>query len=594
MGTQGETDTPRRGCAVESPTRASAREGSRGHIDATVLVVDDTPSSLHLIGSWLRRAGHTVIEAATGAEGLAIARAAAEEGDGMGVAIVDVRLPDMSGFEVCEQIKDDPLTSSVPVIHVSAGAVTVGGRTQGLYRGADAYLIEPIDPAVLLATVQAALRYSQARRRAEHTATVLTALARATMLINAARTVEQLGNAMSTGAARITRGPAAAYVRDFDGRARRTVVTAHGAEPAQGSVPPSMFDTLLRFGGLGEGAGSTSVVVPGADWVRRMPDALLETPVHLVVCRTQVTRPPTALAVPAHSVRDTETAEALHELTRTGALAAEALRSYAEEHALALTLQRSFLPATLPDIPDADIAVRYLPASDQAAIGGDFYEAVALDEHRILIAIGDVAGHSLRAATIMGEVRHSLRAFASEGHPPHAILDRMNAMMLRFQPYEAATVCVLVFDPVHGDIEIANAGHLPPLVLTEDGATRYLAVHGPLLGLGLPRPDTTHVRLAAGDTLVLYTDGLIEERHSDLDTGMARLRTETTLAWAAHTDPEQLADHLLAALGGDKRDDIALLILRRRSTARPAFEDDTPTDATLGADRRTPASPSGG
>ncbi|MYV98739.1 SpoIIE family protein phosphatase [Streptomyces sp. SID3343] len=547
-------------------------EAVRGRRSASVLVVDDTPTNLYIIGSWLRRAGHTVIEASTGAQGLTVARSAFEEGDGIDVAIVDVRLPDMSGFEVCEQIKNDPLTASVPVIHVSAHAITVDDRAQGLYRGADAYLIEPIDPEVLLATVQAALRYSHARREAEHTAAVLTSLARATMLINAARDVVGLGDAMATGAARITRSPAAAYVRDLDGRARRTVVPGREAEPVQWSVPPSMFDVLLRLAGLGDAAatGTTSVVVPWAQWDLRMPNSLMETDVHLVVSRTHVTRPPTVLAVPAPAVRKPEQAEALRELARTGALAAEALRSYAEEHALALTLQRSFLPAILPDIDDVDVAVRYVPASDQAEIGGDFYEAVALDDRRILVAIGDVAGHSLRAATIMGEVRHSLRAFASEGHPPHAVLDRLNAMMLRFQPYETVTVCVLIFDQHTGDMRIANAGHLPPLVVDESGASRYLEVSGPLLGLDLPRADATSIRLEPGETLVLYTDGLIEERRSDLDAGMNRLREETVRVWSQSHDPELLADHLLSELGGDTRDDIALLILRRHPRPQDA------------------------
>jgi serine phosphatase RsbU (regulator of sigma subunit) len=170
----------------------------------------------------------------------------------------------------------------------------------------------------------------------------------------------------------------------------------------------------------------------------------------------------------------------------------------------------------------------------------------------------------------MGEVRHSLRAFASEGHPPHVILDRLNAMMLRFQPYEAATVCVLIFDQLTGDTQIANAGHLPPLVVADSGESRYLAVHGPLLGLDLPRDEATGIRLEAGETLVLYTDGLIEQRRSDLDAGMARLREETARAWHECHDTERLADHLLSELGGDTRDDIALLILRRHPRSRDA------------------------
>ena len=128
--------------------------------------MDDDEAKRYVLATWLRRAGHTVTEAATGQEALSLVGAAE-------LVLLDVNLPDMSGFEVCRRIKSDPRTAAIPVIQVSATAVEVADRAHGLTQGADAYLIEPTEPAELLATVTAALRYSRARQRAERTAALL-------------------------------------------------------------------------------------------------------------------------------------------------------------------------------------------------------------------------------------------------------------------------------------------------------------------------------------------------------------------------------------------------------------------------------------
>jgi hypothetical protein len=126
------------------------------------------------------------------------------------------------------------------------------------------------------------------------------------------------------------------------------------------------------------------------------------------------------MAVDRAGVPGDEELQVLRQLVQLVALAIEALRAYAEEHVIALTLQRSLLPPAPPEIPGLAIAFRYLPASDQAEVGGDFYEALRWQD-RVLVAIGDVQGHSLHAATVMGELRYALRAFVLEGHSPLAI-----------------------------------------------------------------------------------------------------------------------------------------------------------------------------
>src|SRR5256885_5422206 len=160
--------------------RAQGVQGAQG-VEAVVLLVDDDEAKRYLMGTWLRRGGHTVIEAGTGKEAL-------EKVGSAELVVLDVNLPDMLGYDVCRQIKADPATAAIPVVQVSATAVQVSDRALGLTQGADAYLTDPNEPEELLAVVMAALRYSRARQRAERTAALLTALTSVALAINAADT----------------------------------------------------------------------------------------------------------------------------------------------------------------------------------------------------------------------------------------------------------------------------------------------------------------------------------------------------------------------------------------------------------------------
>src|SRR4029079_19070993 len=146
----------------------------------------------------------------------------------------------------------------------------------------------------------------------------------------------------------------------------------------------------------------------------------------------------------------------------------DALRLFHDEHDLALTLQRSLLPQRLPHIPGFELAVRYVPAGDRAEIGGDFYEAVRFGD-QLMIAVGDVGGHSLHAATVMGELRHATRAYLVEGHGPAAVLDRLNHLLARLTRAEIATMWLVAFAVATGRCRLANAGHPPPLHATPAG-----------------------------------------------------------------------------------------------------------------------------
>ncbi len=265
---------------------------------ARVLVVDDSVSKRYVLGSWLRRVGYEVFEAASG-EG-ALREMHDHPPD---LVVLDVHLPDLSGVEVCRRIKRERASAGVPVLHVSAIAVDAADRSIGLDEGADAYLVDPIEPREFLSTVGALLRQS---------------------------------------------------------------------------------------------------------------------------------------------------------------------RRYAEEHRIALTLQRSLLPATLPDLAGLRVAARYHASAAQAEVRGDFFDAFDTPDGDAFIVIGDVQGHSLGAAIIMAELRYALRAYAFDGHRPAAVLDRLNRLMLLSHPEATATVCILAFPPDRSRVSIVNAGHLPPLLIGPD------------------------------------------------------------------------------------------------------------------------------
>ncbi|MEU3556612.1 fused response regulator/phosphatase [Streptomyces fragilis] len=536
------------------------------------MVLDDNDTKRYIISSWLRRAGHTVVEAADGTEGLALLAAAAD-GELPELAVVDVRLPDMSGFEVCEQIKADPRTASLPVIHISATAIEVSDRAQGLHRGADAYLTEPIAPDELLATVTAALRYARARRRAERLAARVAALNSSTLAVYAARDGRAFTEAAAAGAATLMGSPAVAVALSPDNRllhlASAERAPGHGPVPAGDAPPvrmsapePRLLD-LLAGRVLGDGTGTATAILPAAEWralVCREGDAagadVFPGEVALILARTKKGRPPFALAVDAETLVDDR--ELLSQLAQACALALEALRSRSEEHALVLTLQRTFLPDRLPELPGVDLAVRYEPAADDSEIGGDFYEVIETPAG-LLLAIGDVAGHSLQAAMIMGEVRHALRAYAIEGHDPRTLLDRLDALLTRLRPAITVTVCLVLVEPGARRVHVANAGHIPPLLRHPDGSTRYLTEHGPLLGLNLRHPPGVSHDVPEGSTLLLLTDGLVEVPGVDLTESLDELGA--TLAEAPR-EIEELCDVLLDRFGKGKTDDIALLAAR--------------------------------
>ncbi|MFE3647831.1 SpoIIE family protein phosphatase [Streptomyces sp. NPDC059152] len=286
-------------------------------------------------------------------------------------------------------------------------------------------------------------------------------------------------------------------------------------------------------------------------------------------------------------------------LTTVARMLAQALaRAGVQEsqHELAVGLQRSMMPTVQPDIPGMAVAARYVPTGGGLEVGGDWYDMIPLPSGRIALVIGDVQGHDVRAAGLMGQLRIALRAYASEGHHPDAVLSRASRFLAGINETEFrghgedqrfATCLYVEVDPATGLLDVARAGHPDPAIRMADGTVMLRPTSGGLpLGID-PDSDypTTRIVLEPGETMLVCTDGLIETGGHDLETGWERLR-DVFEAHRAGTDEggaeglERLADGLVQAVHGpsshhttgplvDRReDDIALLLLSRESAGR--------------------------
>ncbi|GAA3522718.1 fused response regulator/phosphatase [Streptomyces osmaniensis] len=543
--------------------------------DTTVMVVDDVPTNRYAMGAVLRRAGHHVVPVASAGEALSELDIRLRAGALPDVALVDVGLPDMSGFELCRRVKSTPSTAALPVVHFSATAVDTRDRCRGLDAGADAFLSVPAEPREIQAVVHAAVRRARRRTEAEALAHRLTLLSQAVITVQTARCLGELADAAAAGASRLTGTPAVVFVIGPDGEAHhgtsRSRLALSDAGPHQAAAR-----LITRI--ADRRAGVHSTVVPAPLWPTGLFRPGARDDAHLVLASTTEGRAQVCIATPASAAprrgagncatgrdgladdRRPIAAFPAERLAEATALAAEPLLMYQAERDIALTLQHSFLPQPhrLPHLPGVDLVVRYVPASRQTEIGGDFYAALPTRDG-VLTAVGDVVGHSLDAATVMVEIRHALRAYCVEESDPRALAERLDRMLLHYHPDVTATVCLALLDPGTGRVRIANAGHIPPVIMRAEGKAEYVDVGGPLLGLALERPEPSELVLNPEDRLLMVTDGLIETRGIDLTTSMEQLRTA---AAGAPPGLDALCDTLLGCFGHDREDDIAMLALR--------------------------------
>jgi PAS domain S-box-containing protein len=234
-------------------------------------------------------------------------------------------------------------------------------------------------------------------------------------------------------------------------------------------------------------------------------------------------------------------------------------RLYTREHNTAVTLQRSLLPRDTPPVAGLQIAHRYQPGSQAAEVGGDWFDVIPLDDGQAALVVGDVTGHGIHAAAIMGQLRTTTATLARLGCAPEQIMQQLSRVVAAHGDETGATCLYAVYDPASRRCQLTSAGHPPPALRHPGGTVEFIdAPGGAMLGAGQVRYPATDRQLPAGSVLALYTDGLIEQPGQDISIGMSRLAQTLTASPARSLD--ELCDSVLASLSPHPRDDIALLL----------------------------------
>ncbi|MCX4473861.1 SpoIIE family protein phosphatase [Micromonospora sp. NBC_01655] len=436
------------------------------------------------------------------------------------LVLTDVMMPRLDGFGLVTALRADPRTRHVPIVLLSARAGSAEA-VAGLSVGADDYLTKPFSSEELIARVRANVELGQLRGQIIRR---LHALADAAVEVNTARTTAEVLQV----AARHALGLA---------EAARVVVTATGARyETDGGGPAAVEPSVVLplTGTAGEQLGELRV------WGR------------------------------ADGSTDTVRA-ALTQLARLIGVRLENAQLYEAEHRIVTTLQHSLLPRTLPRLPGAVVASRYLPGSADVEVGGDWYDVVELDDHELVLVIGDVVGKGVRAAAAMGQLRNALRAYVLEGYDPGESLTRLNRLVGSTEQPSFATVVCLWFSSRTGRLRYASAGHPSPLLIRGDavGFLHDRALGPPVGAIPAASYRTLEDELAPGSRLLLYTDGLIEDRQLGIDAALGQLRADAT-RHAGHV--ADLVDAVVERVASrPRRDDVAVLALEATEPNRFAL-----------------------
>ena len=573
-------DTPNR-----SPIPPSVTDRPVG-----ILLVDDHRENLAALRAVLEPLGERLISAESGDQAL---RALLRED--IAVILLDVRMAGLDGLQTARIIRSRPRTRHIPIIFLTAQASDVGEIALAYASGAVDYVIKPFEPEILRAKVSVFVELSRERGervRQSH------ARAEAEAVARTVRTLQILSDAALSHleldglvAALVERAgtlfqadSAALLLRDENVPGLRLRASVGPALPLpDGGVVTLGEGTLGRLAADRVAAllrgGELADFEDGPDEDAAVEDAVIEVDgLHAGDDEDG----PTAglLAVPlvtagellgllllgaadAHRF-DAGDLELLTLAADRMAVAIDHVQRFADGRQLVETLQRSLLPDRMPRHPQLDLAVRYQPGGLAPQIGGDWYDALELDRDRTALMIGDVVGHGIRAATTMSELRNALRAFAVEGHSPGEALHQLDRVVhATFGTGMIATVLYLVIDAGRGVVTLARAGHPPPALRGADGSVRFLDTQN-TLPLGVDdriTPGEAEYPFLPGETLLLFTDGLIERRRESISVGLDRLGDALA---GAPDEVEAICDHVLAQTISEQgsHDDVAILAVR--------------------------------
>jgi serine phosphatase RsbU (regulator of sigma subunit)/CheY-like chemotaxis protein/anti-sigma regulatory factor (Ser/Thr protein kinase) len=581
----GEAVVPPTPDAVMPPAPDRIEPEAQHAQPAGILLVDDHRENLAALEAVLEPLGQRLISVDSGEDALRVLLH--EE---VAVILLDVRMAGLDGVETARIIRSRAATRHIPIIFLTALVSDADQIELAYATGAVDYVIKPFEPSILRAKVMAFV--TLARERAER---LRQSRARA-IAEAAARAVRTLQSLSDVALAHLDLEPLSDELLE-----RACVLFA-----ADGALlmlsDESGSGELLPFAARGQGfrVSDQNVVDAAGGAVGRLMD---ERRAMLLAAGSAARREleqslrsvglesfPAVLAVPlathdqavgllvlaAHDAEafDPADVELLGLAADRIATAIDHARRFEHERQQVVVLQSSLLPDSLPEHPRLELAARYLPGQLGAQIGGDWYDALQLDRDRVAVMIGDIVGHGTAAAARMGELRNVLRAYAAEGHPPAEALRQLDRLVAASLGEEMiATVLLLIADTANQSVTVARAGHPPPLIRAADGEVRVLESQT-TLPIGVMRgvaPDEVTHRFAEGETLLLYTDGLVERRAEPIDEGIARLRQALSDAPA---DAEALSDHVIARLLADRpgSDDVAMLAVRMLGAPQGALE----------------------
>ncbi|MFY1619887.1 SpoIIE family protein phosphatase [Micromonospora sp. WMMD736] len=486
-----------------------------------ILVVDDNADLREHVTRLLSPTWE-VVTASDGREALTLARAG-----GFDLVLSDVMMPRLDGFGLVGALRADPRTRDVPIVLLSARAGSAES-VAGLAVGADDYLTKPFSGQELIARVRANVELGQLRGQIIRR---LRALADAAVAVNTARSTGDVLQVAARHALSLA-------------EAARVVVSAAGSR--------------FEADGGGDTAADPTFVAPLTG-----------------ISREQLGE----LRVWRAADDDAQADEAaLTQLARLVGVRLENAQLYEAEHHIATTLQHSLLPRSLPQLPGAVVASRYLPGSADVEVGGDWYDVLALDGDNLVLVIGDVVGKGVQAAAAMGQLRNALRAYLLEGFDPGESLTRLNRLVVSTEESSFATVVCLLFSPRTGRLRYASAGHPSPLLIRgDDVAFLHDRALGPPVG-AIPGATyrTVEGELPAGSRLLLYTDGLIEDRQMGIDAALAQLRVDA--AAPGHHVADLVDTVVERVTGRPRRDDVAVLAVEAAELNRFALR--LPADPT--------------
>ncbi|MEV7731020.1 SpoIIE family protein phosphatase [Streptomyces sp. NPDC088921] len=534
--------------ALHGPSPHKSDRTHDGPHRARLLVVDDN-ADMRAYLTQLLQPDYDVLLAADGRAALEMALAQPVE-----MVLSDVMMPRMDGFELVRALRADPRTARLPIVLLTARAGEEESM-QGRHAGADDYLAKPFSARQLLARVRTGLELSRLREQAltetRNQLAMLASLADAGLRLSATLDPDQ-----------ILQTAGQVLLPDFADQISIHLTPA-APVPAQ-SPPPYIAGTPLLAREALATAATRAIkgTAPAPVGPHPAPAAVLALPLH---AHDQTLG---ALVLVRHTGGYSAVERKyLENLAHRLALAYDNATRYHNERRLALTLQRALLPHHLPQLPGVRLATHYRASNRGAEIGGDWYDVLALPDGAVGLAIGDVMGHDVEAATLMGQLRSALHSLALEGAGPAQVLTRLDAYLQSLATDRFATCLYAVYDPNQHRLRYAASGHLPPLLIAAD--TAYLELP-PALPLGLgSTPADREVAFPPGTGLLLYTDGLVENRALSLDDGLTALRrTCAALPAAARSDPQRITERALELLNTPDRvdDDAALLA----ATAEPS------------------------